>query len=142
MAALNIDREKPKPRKDIAVYGDIKAQIWYLYDELFHTPWQDNSIIDTAILSDYFANVYDPADDSAAWMEKVKAFAPKHGYAADEKEYKKNPDQYKGHFGAICGMLRYLVTSQTNSPDLYSILHLLGGQRVLARWNAYQEWAK
>ena len=51
-------------------------------------------------------------------------------------------DRYKGHFGAICGMLRYLVTSQTNSPDLYSILHLLGGQRVLARWNAYQEWAK
>ena len=38
VAALNIDREKPKPRKDIAVYGDIKAQIWYLYDELFHSP--------------------------------------------------------------------------------------------------------
>ena len=63
-------------------------------------------------------------------MYKRQAFAPKHGYAADVKEYKKNPDQYKGHFGAICGMLRYLVTSQTNSPDLYSILHLLGGQRV------------
>ena len=142
VAALNIDREKPKPCKDIAVYGDIKAQIWYLYDELFQNPWQDKTIIDEAILADYFENVYDAADDSAAWMEKVKAFAPKHGYAADVKEYKKNPEGYKGHFGAICGMLRYLVTGQTNSPDLYSILHLLGGERVLARWEAYRKWAQ
>lgn len=140
VAALNIDREKPKPRKDIAVYGDIKTQLWYLYDELFGTPWEDASVIDTEILTDYFANVYDPADDAAAWMAKVKEFAPKYGYAAETKEFKKDPQAYKGHFGAICGMLRYLITAQTNSPDLYSILHLLGEDRVRARWQAYQNW--
>ena len=32
---LNIEREKKKPRKDFAKWGDIKNQIWYMFDELY-----------------------------------------------------------------------------------------------------------
>ena len=34
-AIFNIEREQKKPRKDIGYFGDVKNQIWYMYDELF-----------------------------------------------------------------------------------------------------------
>lgn len=135
---LRIDRENEKPRKDIAVYGDIKTQVWFMFDELFKEEW-DASVrqVNVELLLDYMENVFDPADDSSEWFNKIKAFAVEHGYAPDKKTYKKNPEEFAGVFSEVCEMLRYVVTSQTRSMDLCSIIKVLGKEKVIGRINSY-----
>lgn len=137
---LRIDRENEKPRKDIAVYSDIKTQVWFMFDELFTYDW-DSSVrkVDTELLLDYMENVFDPSADSQQWFADIKEFAGRHNYAVDKKAYKKNPEEYAGLFSDVCEMLRYVVSTQTRTMDLGSILKVLGKDRVLKRIHKYQE---
>lgn len=137
---LRIDRENEKPRKDIAVYSDIKAQVWFMFDELFTYDW-DSSVrkVDTGLLLDYMENVFDPSADAQKWFADIKEFAGRHNYAVDKKVYKKNPEEYAGLFSDICEMLRYVVSTQTRTMDLCSILKVLGKERVLGRIHKYRE---
>ena len=135
-AILNIEREQKKPRKDIGKYEDIKNLIWYMYDELF-TPTWDNKDIDIDLISAYLNECYDDADDKNTWFNKINEFGLKNGYTS-VKEYKENPDKYKGHIGDICEMLRYTITSLTMTPDLYEIMRILGKERILKRVEQYK----
>ena len=49
------------------------------------------------------------------------------------KEYKKNPEAYKGHVGDAATIIRVAITGRTNSPDLCSIMALLGKNKVCER---------
>ena len=55
------------------------------------------------------------------------------GFAREVKEYKKNPDGYKGHVGDVSSVLRIAVTGRKNTPDLYAIMQLLGEEQVRQR---------
>ena len=55
------------------------------------------------------------------------------GYAVDNKEYKKNPQNFKGNVAKVCEFIRVAVTGQKNSPDLYEIMSVLGADKVLER---------
>ena len=136
---FNIEREQKKPRKDYSCYSDIKNQIWYMYDELFDKKedvYKDVEIkeyYDSDILFDYINNYYDDNDTKEQWYEKVKDLAVKYGFAANVKDYKENPNDYKGHVGDICEFIRVAVTSLTMTPDLYELLKLLGKNRIYSR---------
>ena len=82
---------------------------------------------------DEFIKVYDPADDNTVWFSKVKAIAPLIGFAAETSEYKKNPEAFKGNVSDIAEILRIAVTGKPNSPDLCSIMKILGGARSVGR---------
>jgi glutamyl-tRNA synthetase len=139
IAALRIDRDdRPKPRKDIAAYSDIRAQIWYLFDELFCAPWETSGAIQIELLEAYLNRCYDEYDSSEVWLSKIKALAPEFGYASEVRQYKKDPDQYRGHMGDICEMLRYLLTAQKTSLNLYSVMKLLGRERIMKRYMDYR----
>jgi len=137
---LRIDRENEKPRKDIAVYNDIKTQVWFMFDELFTYDW-DASVrkVDVNLLLDYMENVFDPTQDSQAWFAAIKEFAGNNGYATDKKAYKKNPEEFAGLFSDVCEMLRYVVSTQTRTMDLCSILRVLGKDKVVDRIRKYDE---
>ncbi len=126
----NIEREQKKPRKDIACFSEIKNQTWYMYDELFtdiNYQWQkinDKKEIEL-ILNTYFNEYYDISDDKQTWFNKMKEMAEKLGYAGDMKEYKANPDKYKGNITDISMVIRVALTSQMMTPDLYEITKLL-----------------
>ncbi|NLO48495.1 MAG: glutamate--tRNA ligase [Clostridiales bacterium] len=137
---LNIDREKANPRKDIAAYSEIKAQIWYMYDELFNTPWSSAENINDDIIKVYLDRFYDDRDTSEEWLKKIKALAPEFGYASEARQYKKEPERYRGHMGDICEMLRYLLTAQNRSLDLYSVMRLLKKDRIRERYQSYVKW--
>ena len=136
---FNIEREQKKPRKDYSCYSDIKNQIWYMYDELFDKEedvYKDVEIkeyYNNDILFDYINNYYDNNDTKEQWYEKVKDLAVKYGFAANVKDYKENPNDYKGHVGDICEFIRVAVTSLTMTPDLYELLKLLGKNRIYSR---------
>ena len=85
-----------------------------------------------AILTTYLT-VYDPADDKDTWFAKIKDMCEPLGFTPNVKEYKKNPEAYKGHVGDVSGVIRMAVTSRSNTPDLCAIMQLLGKDEVTAR---------
>mgnify|MGYP004659805821 FL=1 len=135
---FSIERYQEKPRKDYSSYSDIKSHIWYMYDELFNpTSYEWQKITDrdeiTKIVMEYFDNYYDQNDDKETWFNKVKMLTEKLGYAANMKDYRKNPENYKGSVADISTVIRVMVTSRSMTPDLYEILKLLGPERIKKR---------
>lgn len=131
-----IGRGVPKPRKDFAVWSDVKPYISIFYDELFkpEDEYPDNfDKQDIKAALEAFVLGYDENDDSNAWFDKLKQIADKLGFAPEVKLYKKDPEAYKGHVGDISMFVRVAVTGRMNSPDLYEIMHILGCDSVKAR---------
>lgn len=137
---LNIERTGTKVRKDIAKWSELRDNLEYLYDEVFfekehEDEWQ--SITDKAEIKailDEYMKVYDAADDKDTWFGKMKDVAEKLGYAREVKEYKQNPENYKGHVGDISTVIRVALTGRKNTPDLYEILKNLGTERIEKRF--------
>ena len=139
---LNIEREQKKPRKDYENYSSIKGLIWYMYDEYFFNEektYEFQSIIDKDeiknILNEYFNNYYDSNDDKDTWFNKIKELCDKLGYASNMKDYKENPDNYKGNVADVSTVIRVAITSKSQTPDLYEILKLLDKERIIKRIN-------
>ena len=138
---LNIEREKQKPRKDIARYSDIEELIWYMYDDIYYSKdlnyeWQkitDKSEI-KLILETYIKKYFN-IENQENWFNEVKELAEELGYASNMKEYKKNPESYKGNVADIATVLRVALTSKSNTPDLYEIMKLFTKDRVEKRYN-------
>ena len=78
---------------------------------------------------------YNEDDDKDTWFDKVKMLTDELGYATNMKEYKQNPDNYKGSVADISTVIRVGVTSCSQTPDLYYILKLLGKTRIMERIN-------
>lgn len=141
ISVFNIEREQKKPRKDFESFSSIKKQVWYMFDKYFTQPLnyqfgkiQDREEIKT-ILSTYINEYYDEQDDKETWFNKIKELTIKLGYCADMKEYKQNPDKYKGNVADISTVIRVAVTTSSMTPDLYEILKLLGRDRIVNRIN-------
>ncbi len=135
-ALLNIDREGAKPRKDIAKWSEVKSFVSYFYNEFYTPEFMFDEKLDKndikAILEKYL-EIYDPADEKDAWFQKIKDMCEPLGFTPNVKEYKKNPDAFKGHVGDVSGAIRMAVTSRSNTPDLCAIMQLLGKDEVTAR---------
>lgn len=137
---LNIERETIKPRKDYVCYADIKNGIWYMYEDLFDNityEWMKitDKIEINKILTTYINKYYDENDDKETWFNKIKAMTDELGYCSNMKEYKKNPDMYKGNVADISTVLRVALTSKNQTPDLYDIMHILGSNIIKSRFN-------
>lgn len=135
-AMLAIDRDVPKPRKDIAKWSEAKDYFSYFFDTLYNPcseiPENIEAASAKAFLEEYKV-VYSPEDDRQAWFDKIKQLAPKIGFAAETKQYKAEPDLYKGHAGDLSTVLRIAVTGRRNTPDLCSIMRVLGTEECLKR---------
>ena len=139
LKVLGIERGNAKPRKDIAKWSDVKDIIYYMYPEKFdkngefeYQKVQDKEEIEN-IVKTYFEKYYDESDDKQTWFNKMKDLAEEFGYAREVKEYKANPDNYKGHVGDISTVIRVKVTGRCNTPDLYEIMQVLGKDEILKR---------
>lgn len=138
---LNIDRCVPKPRKDIINWSDVKGYVSYFYDSLYtnETALPENiAAEDAKAIIDAYQNVFDPADGKDAWFGKIKDLCEPLGFTPNVKEYKKNPDAFKGHVGDVSTVIRVAVTGRTNTPDLHAILSALGKDKVIKRLNEYK----
>ena len=70
-----------------------------------------------------------------AWFEKVKAVANENSFATDMKAYKADPTAYPGNVSDVAEMLRIATTGLSNTPDLWTIMQILGEDRTLERLN-------
>ena len=55
------------------------------------------------------------------------------GFTADMKAYKADPTAFPGTVADISTFIRVAVTGKTNSPDLYSVMQILGYERTCGR---------
>lgn len=139
ISVLNIEREQKKPRKDFACYSEIKKNIWYMYDELFSDVDFDFSFLKheedaKKIVSTYLSDFFDINDDKETWFNKIKELTLKMGYNTNMKEYKENPDEFRGSIADISNVIRVSLTTKLTTPDLFEIIKLLGNERVCERF--------
>ena len=111
-----------------------------MYDEYFtNLDYKWGKINDkkeiSEILSTYINKYYNEEDDKDTWFDKIKQLAEEFGYCSNIKEYKLNPDNYKGNVSDIATVIRVALTTTTISPDLYMILKLLKENRIKNRFN-------
>ena len=141
---LSIEKDGPRPRKDISKYSDVKEEFSYAIDKMFeeenYSKFDGEKTYDISLIEDYVNNYLDLDCTNEEWFNKVKEFAISNGFAGSPKEYKKNPEEYKGHVGDICEALRVMVTGRLKSPDLFSIMKILGKENVLKRISLYKKY--
>ena len=139
---LSIEKDGERPRKDIAKYSDVKEEFSYAIDSLFeeenYSKNDSDKTYDINLIIDYVNNYLDLNVSNEEWFNKIKEFATNNGYASTPKKYKKDPDNFKGHVGDICEAIRVMITGRTKSPDLFSIMKILGKERIIKRINLYQ----
>ena len=139
-AIFAIGRGGKKPRKDFTVWTDVRPYLDFFYDELFEIKDafpEGTDMADVKAVITAFKASYDPADEMTVWFDKVKAIASSLGYAADMKAYKADPTAFKGSVADVSGFLRLAVTGKLNAPDLYTVMQLLGKDRVFTRLDKF-----
>ena len=112
---LGIERDNPKRvRKDFITWSQTLENVAFFWDELFvpNTEYEFNRDALKA-----FLETYNPADDKDTWWAKIVAVAESLGV--------KNGD--------VAMNLRVALSGRTNTPDLYSIMSVMGGERVKQR---------
>ena len=132
---LAIGRGGKKPRKDIAVWKEAKPYMGFFYDEYLEKPVFDEKF-DKAVVADVlnrFLEKFDIADDSNVWFEKVKEITNDIGFTTDMKAYKADPTAFPGTVADVSTFVRQAVTGKTNSPDLYTVMQILGYERTVQR---------
>ena len=132
---LAIGRGGKKPRKDLATWKDAKDYMGFFYDEYLETPVFDEKFDKATIANvlNKFLEGFDPSDDSGVWFEKVKAITTEVGFTTDMKAYKADPSAFPGTVADVSTFIRLAVTGKTNSPDLYTVMQILGKERTEAR---------
>ena len=138
---LAIGRGGKKPRKDLATWVDAKDYMGFFYDEFLTAPQFDEKFDKETVKEalNRFLEKFDIADDSAVWFDKVKAITEEMGFTTDMKAYKADPTAFKGTVADISTFVRQAVTGKTNSPDLYTVMQILGYERTVARIKAVME---
>lgn len=138
-AMLSIDRDVPKPRKDIARWSEAKDYFSYFFPEIYVNTLELPENISAGDAKEFlkrYKAVYNSSDDRQRWFEKIKLIAPEIGFAAETKQYKANPQEFKGHAGDLSTVLRIAVTGRRNTPDLCSIMQVLGYDTCISRIDA------
>lgn len=134
---LDIGRNDKKPRKDLAYARQIIDFISYFWDSSFKI--EDEFPIEIVKNDDVnnilrlYLDTYDHNDDNSAWFDKIRNIATDLGYAGKPKDYKKNPDDFKGHVGHVSTVIRIAIMGRSNSPDIWTIQQILGEDKVKNR---------
>ena len=130
---MNIDREKANPRKDYEKFGNVLDIIGYFYKDGY-----DKAISNGLEFNDKFSkedlvealnaikNELQIGEDEQTWFANLKEIGVKLNYAANNKEYKANPENFKGNIGDLAEILRITLTGRKNAPSLYAVMALLG----------------
>lgn len=115
---LAIERDNPKRiRKDFITWHQTLDEVSYFWDDLFVS---NNEFEFNHDLLRAFLENFDICDDKDVWWNKIVEIANKFGV--------KNGD--------VAMNLRVAVTGRTNTPDLYSVMQVMGDARVKSRIGA------
>ena len=129
-AILAIGRGGKKPRKDLAVWKDAKDYMGFFFDAYLEKPVFDGRFTAETVTEvlNRFLEKFDIADDSNTWFEKVKTLTTEMGFTTEA-----DPAAFPGTVADNSTFIRQAVTGKTNSPDLYTVMQILGYDRTVSR---------
>lgn len=133
---FSIGRGGKKPRKDIAIWSEVKNYIGFFYDELFKPAYDFPSNVskeDTLLILAKYKDIYNSDDDMNTWFQKICDLSKEIGFAETTKLYRQNPQNFKGDPGDTSMVLRVAITGKQNSPDMYTVMNILGKQKIADR---------
>lgn len=133
---FDIGRGGKKPRKDITIWSEVKNYMGFFYDELFNPIYKfpDNvSKANILLILEKYQSIYNETDDMNTWFEKICALSKEIGFAESTKEYKVNPEKFTGQPADTSMVLRVAVSGRQSSPDMYTVMNILGKNRVIER---------
>lgn len=139
-AILDIEKDRPNPRKDYAKYSDIAPMTRFFFDEDYQEliskelPW--NPKLSKETISEVLATSATKMKygvDESTWWNGLKEIASSLGFAIVNKEYKANPSAYKGNVSDFAEIIRIGLTSSKQSPNLHEVIEILGEERVKER---------
>ena len=129
---INIDREKANPRKDYEKFGNILDIIGYFYKDKYQKvleePLPFNEKFTKEDLIEALNAIRDNLSleqDEQSWFNNLKEIGTSLNYAANNKEYKVNPELFKGNIGDLAEILRITLTGRKNAPNLYTVMVVL-----------------
>ena len=141
---LDIGRNAERnPRKDHIYARQMVENLTYFFDETFEItdpmPEEVVNAGDVRVILEKYLATYDHSDDNETWFNKIREITDELGYAVKPKDYKKHPEEYKGHVGHVSTVIRVALMGRQQSPDVWEIQQILGEDRVRARFNRYLE---
>ena len=129
---LYIEKDKENPRKDYEKFGDLVERIGFFYkekyDQIVSNPLPFNEKFDKETIKDVLVALKDGLSlqqDEQSWFANMKAIGGEHGFAGNNKEFKANPEAFKGTIGDVAEILRITLTGRKNSPNLYYVMRIL-----------------
>lgn len=142
---FNIDKEGPKPRKDFAKWDEVKDKVFFFFDELFNKESVEQIELPKGVTIEAakevvltYKNEFNfNVESQEAWFEDLKEIGLRLGYCANRKDFKANPDQYKGMISDVAGAVRAALTHRTNSPDIYTIMQIIGEENTRSRFDKF-----
>lgn len=135
---LDLGRHDARPRADLVYARQIMDFISYFFDESFKVEdeYPAEAAADASEIIKRYLDSYDHSDDNEQWFAKIREIATDLGYAAKPKDFKKNPDDYKGHVGHVSTVIRIALMGRAQSPDVWAIQQLMGEAKVRERLKA------
>lgn len=140
IAIFSIGRGGNKPRKDFAVWSELRDYLGFFYDGFYEIKDTFEEKFTPAMVAEIvaeYASIYSEEDDRTLWFDKIKALSGRHGFASDMKEYKADPDKFAGSVADVSGFIRLALTGKSSSPDMYSVTSILGKDTVVSRLLSY-----
>lgn len=135
---LDLGRHDARPRADLVYARQIMEFIGYFFDESFETrdEYPAEAAADAEEILRRYLDSYDHSDDNGQWFDKIREIAVDLGYAAKPKDFRKHPEDYKGHVGHVSTVIRIALMGRAQSPDVWAIQQIMGEEMVRARIGA------
>ncbi len=144
LKVLAIDRGVDRPRKDITFYSEVLGLYDYVLPNFDPKYTFDLGQVKKESLINFlthYADTYSVAVDNQAWFEDLKTKASEFNFV-DNKTYKLDPDAYAGNVSDASKFVRLAITGRENSPELYSIMKIIGTAEVKNRINNIIDYIK
>ncbi len=137
-AILDLGRHDARPRADLIYAKQIMEYIGYFFDESFRIEdeYPAEAAADAEAILRAYLDSYDHSDDNETWFGKIRQIAVDLGYAAKPKDFKKHPEEYKGHVGHVSTVIRIALMGRATSPDVWAIQQIMGEDKVRERIGA------
>ena len=133
---LDVGRHAARPRKDLTSWKQARQFLSFYFPETFKIEDAYPERVSESDRKEIFRrylDTFDMGDDSSEWFQKIRDITADLGYAVKPKDFKKNPDLYKGSVSDVSAAIRVALTGRTNSPDLWEICQIIGEDEMRAR---------
>jgi glutamyl-tRNA synthetase len=141
---FNIDKEGLNPRKDFAKWEDVREKTFYFFEKLFQRDYEGEielpkkmDLKEAKRIIETYSKAYNFESDKETWFEELKSIGAELGYTANRKEFKANPENFKGMVADVAAAVRLAITHRANTPDLYTVMQVMGEEKVKHRFNQF-----